>query len=296
MATSIPLPLNALRALEIVARTGALAPAAAELGVTPGAVSQHIRRAEDRLGLVLFERTSKGLVPSPALSAVQPALHKGFQTLFDACAELAPVDNNVLTITVGNVFASRWLVWRLNRFAERAPQIELRTVTTGTLIDLSRPDIDCGVRFGFGNWAGLTAERIGGYHCVPICTPEVAARLKSPQDLANVPVITDEGGSLLSWEDWFAGAGISNPPPLKDPAYSDPATAFDAAIAGQGVLLTMDMMAADALALGRLVRPFSYQLPTSYGYWFVMDADAGLSPKIRLFRDWLRAESKMCTI
>ena len=71
MVSTFPLPLNALRAIEIVARRGSLAPAADELGVTPGAVSQHIRRAEERLGTELFERTNSGLVPTPALSRLQ---------------------------------------------------------------------------------------------------------------------------------------------------------------------------------------------------------------------------------
>ena len=69
MASPFPIPLNALRAIEIVARRGALAPAAEELNVTPGAVSQHIRRAEERLGIELFERTPQGLRPTPALKA-----------------------------------------------------------------------------------------------------------------------------------------------------------------------------------------------------------------------------------
>jgi DNA-binding transcriptional LysR family regulator len=51
MPSPFPIPLNAIRAIEIVARRGALAPAAEELGVTPGAVSQHLRRAEERLGI-----------------------------------------------------------------------------------------------------------------------------------------------------------------------------------------------------------------------------------------------------
>ena len=73
MADPFKVPLNALRAIEIVARGGTLSVAAAELGVTSGAVSQHIRRAEARLGVVLFERTPRGLTPTPAN---RPALHR----------------------------------------------------------------------------------------------------------------------------------------------------------------------------------------------------------------------------
>ena len=116
MTSPFPIPLNALRAIEIVARRGALEPAAAELGVTIGAVSQHLRRAEARLGISLFERTSKGLVPTPQLVAQMPALRTGFQTLAGALAALRKEDDDVLTLTVGSVFASRWLITRLGRF------------------------------------------------------------------------------------------------------------------------------------------------------------------------------------
>ena len=77
MTNPFRIPLNALRAIEIVARRGALAPAAEELGVTPGAVSQHIRRAEERLGLELFERTPQGLVPTEAMTGIAPRLREG---------------------------------------------------------------------------------------------------------------------------------------------------------------------------------------------------------------------------
>ena len=84
------IPLNALRAIEIVARRGALSPAAEELGVTPGAVSQHIRRAEERLGIQLFERTPRGLVPTPELADQLPRLTEGFDHLATGLAGLRP--------------------------------------------------------------------------------------------------------------------------------------------------------------------------------------------------------------
>src|SRR6185369_768995 len=105
-----PIPLNGLRAIEIVARTGALKPAADELGVTIGAVSQHIRRAEARLGVELFERTPSGLRPTTRLAEVRGQLTGGFTTLLDATQALQRGDDNVLTVTLGSVFASRWLI------------------------------------------------------------------------------------------------------------------------------------------------------------------------------------------
>ena len=199
------IPFNALHALALVARHGALGPAAEALGVTPGAVSQQIRRAETRAGLALFERTPKGLVPTRALLGVLGDLDTGFTALARAQANLmAPSqDRNLLTVTVGNVFASRWLIWRLASWGAVHPEVELKLLTTGTLVDLNRPDVDCGIRFGAGDWSGVVAEPIGTHAVFPVCAPALAERLSSPADLAHVPVIMDQS-SMLSWPDWLA--------------------------------------------------------------------------------------------
>ena len=289
MRPSFPIPLNAIRAIEIVARRGALAPAAEELGVTPGAVSQHLRRAEERLGIELFERTPQGLRPTDALKLALPQLTLGFETLREAVAGLAPREDNILTLTVGAVFASRWLVWRLGRFTALHPEIELRLVVSAAMVDFAHSDIDCGIRYGRGPWPGVVAERIGGRHFQPVATPAFAARIKAPADLANVPVIHDTS-TMLPWSEWFASVGA----PMVDlsgPSISDPALAFDAAISGQGVLLTVDMMAADAVRDGRLVWPFGRAVESDLGYWMVRAEGQRMSNKVRMFRDWLLAEA-----
>ena len=74
-------PLSALRATEAAGRLGSLAKAAAELGVTTGAVSQHIRKAELQLGRNVFERTSRGLRPTPAGAQFLGSLTHGFQEI-----------------------------------------------------------------------------------------------------------------------------------------------------------------------------------------------------------------------
>ena len=284
------LPLNALRAIEAVARLGGLEPAAAELGVTIGAVSQHIRRAEARLGTGLFERTARGLRPAPALAAQLPLLRRGFDALEAAAVALDRREEPVLTLTVGSVFASRWLVPRLGRFTARHPELEFRLVATGKLIDLDRGDIDCGIRFGSGEWPGVRAEPLGSRTMLPVAAPALAHRLAAPPDLAQVPVICDQA-TMLSWERWFAAAGISPMPNLTGPVYSDPSLAFDAALAGQGVLLAIEMMARAALEDGRLVAPFPQRAESEFGYWFVTSASRQMPAKVRRFRDWLAEET-----
>jgi DNA-binding transcriptional LysR family regulator len=283
-----PIPLNALHAIEIVARTGALKPAADELGVTIGAVSQHIRRAEARLGVELFERTPQGLRPLPSLDAARPLLAGGFASLADAMLTMQRPGDSVLTLTLGSVFASRWLIRRLPHFTAAHPEIELRMVATGRLIDLARSDIDCAIRYGEGQWPDVRAEPLGCRDFSPVAAPELAAKLKRASDLAKVPVIEDQA-TMLSWPRWFEAAKVK-PVTLSGPRYSDPALAYEASIAGQGVLMAVDRMSESAVREGQLVRPFAASAQSPYDYYFVTSTLRRVPRKVAQFRDWLMSE------
>lgn len=291
MTDALAIPLNALRALEAAARLGGLGPAAEVLGVTPGAISQHIRRAEERAGARLFERTPQGLRPTPLLIAILPKLRAGFVALQEASAALVAEEGHVLNVTLGYVSASRWLVWRLAQFNAIHPDIEVRLIPTDRLIDLSRPDIDCGIRFGLGNWPDVAAVPLRRAEVFPVCAPALAARLKTPADLAQVPVIRDRM-TMLSWSEWLAAAGAPDLH-LSGPIYTDSALSFDAAISGQGVLLAVGIMVDHAMNLGELVRPFPTSVLPDNGYWFATAKSRELPARTRKFRDWLIAEMAM---
>ena len=283
-----PIPLNALHAIEIVARTGALKPAADELGVTIGAVSQHIRRAEARLGVELFERTPHGLRPTPLLDEARPLLAGGFSSLADAMRALQRPGDSVLTLTLGSVFASRWLIRRLPHFTTAHPNVELRMVATGRLIDLARSDIDCAIRYGEGQWSDVRAEPLGCRMYSPVAAPELAARIKKVGDLGKVPVIEDQA-TMLDWPRWFEAAKAV-PPKMTGPRYSDPALAYDAAIAGQGVLMAVDRMSQSAVREGQLIRPFTVSAESPYDDWFVTSTLRRIPRKVAQFREWLMEE------
>lgn len=289
MSNAFPIPLNALRAIEIVARRGALAPAAEELGVTVGAVSQHLRRAEDRLGMELFARTPQGLKPLPALAQILPQLSAGFTQLQDGLASLTGAHEGVLNVTVGSVFASRWLIWRVHKFSALHPGLEVRLTVTGAMLDLARPDIDCGIRYGNGTWPGVETSLIGGQDFQPVCSPQLRDRVRQATDLTQVPVIADET-SMLDWPAWLTRAGLDPALKLSGPVYSDASLAFDAAISGQGVLLAADMMTADAVSDGRLIRPFALPITGKRGYFLATAKGRREPKKLKLFRDWLAEE------
>ena len=137
--------LNGLRALEAVGRLGSLQAAAEELGVTVGAVSQQVIRAEAQLGRAIFERTNRGLAQTAFGTPFLARLSAGFGQISEAVATTQRRDDAILTISVAPIFASRWLIHRIDRFAAAHPDISLRIEATTTLVDLARSDVDLAI-------------------------------------------------------------------------------------------------------------------------------------------------------
>lgn len=226
--------------------------------------------------------------PTDALAAALPHLSTGFNALIDAVAALDRTRSDLLTISVAPAFAARWLVPRLGRFTSANPQVEIRFAATARLIDLDHSDVDCAIRLGRGDWPGLHLERLLSQPFFPVAAPQWLERLKRPADLAAVPVIHDEG-TMVQWADWFAAVGEPMPE-LAGPRFSDPILALEAVLAGQGVMLAWDMVVADALAGGRLVKPFDENVCSDLSYWFVTSDRTRNKREVRLFHDWLKKE------
>src|SRR5258708_11236092 len=163
MARQLP-PLNALKGFEAAARSESFTRAAEELCVTQGAVSHQVKSLEETLGLKLFNRERQRLIITDAgreyLNVVRDALDRiaaGTERV------LQRQNSGVLTVSTSPDFAAKWLVYRLGRFGEAHPRIDLRGSPTMHHIDFVRGEGDGAVRHG--------ARNLGGPHAVPPFTP-----------------------------------------------------------------------------------------------------------------------------
>jgi DNA-binding transcriptional LysR family regulator len=279
--------LNGLRAVEAVARLGGLAPAATELGVTVGAVSQLVLKCEAQLGRAVFERTSRGIVPNAFGKALLPQLASGFQTIDAAIGLARRHADQVLTISVAPVFASKWLVPRLAAWSRRHPEVTVRLDASVGLVDLDASDVDLAIRVGDGQWPGVRAEFLLGQEVFPVSAPAVAARLKAPRDLYRARIVRD-ANSTLTWDMWLGPLGLDAGRLADGDSFTDASLALDAAIAGQGVLLAWPTLAADALRAGTLVAPFPERAATGIGYWLVTSRTRREPKTVRDFKAWIR--------
>jgi DNA-binding transcriptional LysR family regulator len=246
--------LNGLRAVEAAGRHGSLQAAAEELGVTIGAVSQQVIKTEKQLGRVLFERSPRGLVATPYGETLLPRLTAGFEVLDKAVATARKRDETFLTISVAPVFAARWLVSRLDRFAARHPDIRLRIDATTSLVNLEASDVDIGIRVGRGNWPGARVELLLEQQVFPVCSPAMAEKLREPEDIVSVPAVID-AHSMFTWETWLCEVGLAGSQMIVRHSFNDASLCLDAAIAGQGVMLAWQTLAGTSIADGRLVMP-----------------------------------------
>lgn len=281
--------LNGLRAVETVARLGSLQAAADELGVSIGAISQQVIKTEKQLGRTLFERTSRGMVPAETATDILARLSDGFRHLSASVALARRNDDSMLTISVAPVFAARWLVHRISDFSEAFPEISLRIDANDRLTDAAQTDVDLRIRVGRGHWSGFKAELILQQRVAPVCTPAMAASLRRPADILDLPKVID-GRAMFAWDVWLSAVGLAGAEIKARHSFSEASLCLDAAIAGQGVMLAWQTLASHQLQYGQLVAPFGPAVKTGFGHYFVTAENARRSNKVEKFKRWLRQE------
>lgn len=293
MARRLP-PLNALRAFEAAARHLSFTRAAEELHVTQAAISHQVKALEEHLGRKLFRRLNRALLLSDDGQAYLPSVSRAFALLNDATRDLLERDApGPLTVSALPSFAARWLVPRLGRFRQIHPDIDLRIDPSAALTDFASGDVDVGIRYGRGKYSALRADWLMTEDIFPVCSPALLSGehpLRAPGDLEHQVLLHDDGHG--DWRTWLLAAGVDRVDPTRGPIFTDSSMLIQAAMAGQGVALARGVLAADELAAGRLVRPFTLSLPTEYAYYLVCPQNTAEQPKIAAFRDWLLDEAR----
>ncbi|MCI2399554.1 transcriptional regulator GcvA [Aliiroseovarius subalbicans] len=293
MSDRLP-PLTALRAFDAAARHMSFQDAAAELSVTPAALSFQIKSLETHLGEPLFHRLNRAVELTEAGRALAPGAKEGFETLTAAWrAALRLQDNRTLTVTAGPAFTAKWLAPRLYEFARLHPDVDLRFTASLRLMDFARDEIDVAIRFGYGPDTGLFSQPLRRDWVTPVMTPALAKRFPTPESLKQAPILFDSSIDFLDppcdWPTWFRAVGIDFTP-THGPRFSQADHAVDAALSGAGVVLGRRSIVVTALAEGILVAPYKIALQSKAQFRFLCQKGAEDRPQIKAFRDWIMDE------
>jgi LysR family transcriptional regulator, glycine cleavage system transcriptional activator len=294
--TRLP-PLTTLRAFEAAARRLSFKDAADELGLTPTAISHQIRLLEEHCGKKLFRRRPRPLALTDAGARLFPAIRSGFQTFAAALSSLdAKADTRPLRVTTTNAFASRWLVPRLKLWRKAHKDVALSIIGADRVVRLDADEADLAIRYARLAPRGASREifRDGFY---PICNPRLLAGrvpIRSAGDLVGLPLIHFDwfakDQSAPTWARWREVASATDPRAhdLGDVALSfrEELHAIDAVLAGEGIAILSDIVVADDLAAGTLVKVLDLGLP-GYGFYPVYSPDHPRRAVIETFVEWL---------
>ncbi|MEQ9258997.1 MAG: LysR family transcriptional regulator [Roseovarius sp.] len=283
-------PFSALRAFEAAARHMSFKAAAEELCVTPSAISHRIKALEAHLGRPLFLRGANRLSLTRAGAAYRDDLSRLLDGMRAATERAtAPEKRGPFRVQATAAFNARWLLPRLDRCPLR-DQLALRNAAGAPDTDFATNEADLIVHWGAEPIPGarvLPMLKTGRY---PIARPDVAARIRRPQDLLAEPLLRDE--VMDGWAEWFRVAGVVAPEAQLGATFNANCDInMSAAERGQGVALAYDAIARATLAEGQLVRLFEIETEPVVIYSVAYPEAREGDPRVAAMRDWLLHES-----
>lgn len=288
--------MRALQTFEAFGRLGSATAAAAELGITVGAVSQQLRKAEAEVGLRLLERRGKSISLTPLGRQYHEDVCTGFDLLRAAQARIERVQTDgVLTLSCLPSLASKWIGAQLFDWQTAHPTATVRLIGEDTEPKLGADGVD--FRLSYGDMITRFDHRTELFTdwAVPACAPTLLARLsvQQPADILDAPLLGIEWardqGAAPSWGDWAAQIGVARRKPAGVVSFSLSSAAIDAAINGRGFVLAQMSMAAEDIASGRLVVPFDLRLKMAGPYALAWDPAALDKPFGGALRRWIQS-------
>jgi len=304
-------PLSTFRTFEAAARHLSFKQAAAELNVTPSAVSQQIKKLESYLAVALFTRSRNTLqLTEHGVSMVQN-VREGLECFVAGVESTQRVRSRSLNFSAPPSFATRWLVHHVSEFSAAHPDIAIRINSNPDHIDgpdtLAKmagktvdPRADIGevaIRFGTGEYPGYWVERLLTPEYVVVCSPiliDADRPLRALRDLRHQVLIHDEMIPAIdkrpSWHEWMKLAKLRGIDAESGPRYSNSVLVHEAVLEGQGIALVIKQHIESDVAAGRLVIPFPISLPSAYSYYMVIAKQDVGKAVVQTFRKWIKQE------
>jgi LysR family transcriptional regulator, glycine cleavage system transcriptional activator len=241
-----------LACFEALARLGSRKTAAAELNVTEGAVAKQLRALEQWLHTPLFESGGREPEMTPAGRRLAQAMTAAMETIQLGLDELAQRDGDrrELRILVPATLSMHWLVPRLPRIEQAAPEFWLRVHPTHTGEDWLALPHDAAIRRDGFVPPGYRQELLFQEELMAYVSPTRLNHIEDQADINDVPLLESRTrpGELDRWlAAWDVSKGRA---PRR--SFAHLYTAYEAALAGEGLLVVPTILAADDMRHGRL--------------------------------------------
>lgn len=186
-----------LRAFVATAQSGSFTGAATQLGISNRLTSKYVAELEQRLGVRLFQRTTRkvGLTPAGSdLLSRAPALLDDLDDLLADISDSSKGLSGVVRISAPITFGEVYIAGMLARFSELHPGITIDLRLSDAFSDLAAEGIDVAFRIGRFDMASLKVRRLGTFESLPVASPDYLARSghpETPSDLSEHSCIVD---------------------------------------------------------------------------------------------------------
>jgi len=286
-------PIASLQAFEAVARRRSFALAAAELHVTPSAISHQVARLEEQLGVRLLDRSAHGVRLSAAGEQYLGRVSGALTAISTATDDLRQGVATSLYVHCSPSIATLWLMPRLPSFAKANPDIALNLSAAHTHSDFALGQADLDIRYGVPRWPNLVVEPLFEERVLPLASPSFIRerRLRRVEQLLDVPLI-QSNVNVVQWTDWFAAHSGHRPPDRMTLRFDRAAMAMEAAILGLGVALESATLAARHLQEGKLRPVFGFDKAVrAKAHFIVYPERHARRPPVEAFLAWIHAEA-----
>lgn len=288
-------PLASLRFFEAAGRHQSFKLAAAELNVTPSAVSHGIVGLEQSLGVELFVREPRKLSLTPEGADYLPYVSEAFSLIAIGTQRLPNNRaNRTIAVSCAPTLASRWLLPRLHNFSNRWPDISVTVDTSRRQVGFPVDGFDFAIRMSRAPAAGAAWTRLFGEQLVPVCSPSYRDTLVDEAgniDLHRATLIHVTSASE-DWQAWLDARGIDGIEAAGGLRFDTIQLAFEAASTGLGVALGRRPLVDRDLATAALVEISPEAIVAETAYWLVSSEGADHRPDLSQFKLWLLREAE----
>jgi LysR family transcriptional regulator, glycine cleavage system transcriptional activator len=299
MRRSLP-PLKALHVFEVAARLQSLTKAAEVLNVTHGAVSKQIKLLETSLGIPVFERRPRQLVLTPQGRRLMKSTGKALDIIEQdflrtkSEIKLRGRQSPRLIVMCDPDFASLWLMPRLQllRNALRGAYVDIKAIADPKS-EILKERGDCAIWFGSRGLRALDTQRLFKCTLFPVCSPGLkgsTAPLRSPKDLLRHTLLHYR--DTREWQKYFQLTALPPFDPDSGEVFGIYHLTLDAARQGVGVAMGDDVLCAQPLRDGTLVRPFGPSFASPNTYFMSTNPFTRQPALIAALQTWIKSESQ----